>query len=233
MTLSCFIIDDHDFAIELLSKLIRQTPGLTYLGASMESEEAIKRILSGELRPDLIFLDISMPKQSGFDVASIIGNRTMIIFTTAYRQYGADSYDYAAVDYLLKPVMPDRFLKAVEKAKELYQFWILSKKYISFPQGRNKYFKICLYDIVLVECAKNYLYLYTNDGDRHMLHMSMRRMETLLQSPRLIRIHKSFIINLDMIKSVDGPSIMMSNGIEVKVGTTYRDKLNYIYDHAV
>jgi DNA-binding LytR/AlgR family response regulator len=217
----CIAIDDEPLALKLLSQYCNQVPSLDLLGAYTDSVEGISYIKS--LEPDLIFLDIQMPDLSGLQIADYLSKSTLIIFTTAYKQYAVDGFELDVVDYLLKPFDFERFLKAYQKAEE--RFHSLMKKptnssgeILSFKYNYQN-IQLPVNEILYIEADDNYVKIVTPDKT-FIPAMSMKNIQSLLSETRFVRIHKSFIIPIDKIKSFNREKVVTEK-IQVPIGRVY------------
>ena len=231
MALSCIIVDDEPLAVKLLESFVTKTPDLTLLASFTDSVEAINAVK--EQKPNLLFLDIQMPDLNGMELAHMIPSETRVIFTTAFKEYAFESYEVRALDFLLKPIRYNKFLAAIDKAKE----WYLSRppqrggvpsgesvQHIeSSPQpppsceGRvqfgggsiflkvdGEYRQIAISDIIYVSGMKDYVMFYLDNERRPLVtHLTMKAVEEMLPTQQFMRVHRSFIVCLDKIRKVD------------------------------
>jgi len=236
--MKCIAIDDEPFALELISGYIKKTPSLEFSGEFTNPFRAMEFLLNTSV--DLVFLDINMPELSGLELLKSLPVQPKVIFTTAYTQYGAESYDYNAVDYLVKPVRYDRFLKAVNKAAGI----IHSKKEETVSENTaepsaqsvliksgSQTFKIVTEDIMYVEGAGNYMTLFTKKG-KIMALLPMNEIMKLLPSTQFIRVHKSYIISLKHIDVIERARVII-NKIPIPIGITYREHFSKIISRSL
>lgn len=235
MKLRCIAVDDEPLALDLISKFIEQTSFLE-LGAKFDNAIQALGYLN-ETYVDLIFLDIQMPDLSGMELARILEGKTAakkpkIIFTTAYNQFAIEGYKVDALDYLLKPYSYEDFLKASTKAfhyfEKLHQQTDNKKDdafiapYI-FLKVEYQLVKVMLQDITHVEAYKDYVKVHlTNKPNPLLSLMSMKNMEELLPSSTFMRVHRSFIINLDHIDSVSKNMVNIGKH-QISVSDNYKD----------
>lgn len=176
---------------------------------------------------DLIFLDIEMPLVNGITFLKTLTNPPRVIFTTAYANYALDGYDLNVTDYLLKPFSYDRFVKAVDKVKQLLQ------PVVSGPVGQpeNEFLlinekeglmKIAFADIVHIEASRDYMKVFTQTG-HHLVHQTMKKLEELLPGDRFVRTHKSFIVAIGQIKLLKPDGVVLMNKVEVPVSINYAE----------
>lgn len=205
------IIEDEELARRLLRTYLNEYPELEILGECENGFEGVKSI--NELKPDLIFLDIQMPKITGFEMLELIDHHPEIIFTTAYDQYALKAFEYNAADYLLKPFSKDRLQGAMEKVKEKLAKMPeahedIVEKMNNFPReefldrivvkDRHKIHIIPSDQIRYIESLDDYVLIYTNDG-RYMKQKTMHYFEAALDPHNFARIHRSFIVRVDQI----------------------------------
>jgi len=229
MNLKCYVIDDEQHAIDVISRHIHNTPGLELIGAEIEPLAAVSKIGNGEIMPDIIFADIDMPNLTGIDFAELMGDRALIVFTTAFPNYAASAFDKNALDYILKPITYERFLKAVDKARQR-----IADKKNKQAGGEKDYFfikvdvkgklvKIIEDDIVYIEAKQNYIQINLENAS-HLTYLSLNEIAEKLPPDKFARSHKSFIANLHKVKMVEGGMITFVNGQQIMLGTTYRAK---------
>ena len=232
--LSCYILDDEKAAIEVLSQYVSDTPILTLAGASTKPLEAAAFL---KARPvDLLLLDIEMPRLSGPQFMELYGGHAAgVIFTTAYSQYALEGYERGVIDYLLKPIPYDRFLKAIEKATRQFRP-AMEGPFPAAPgetpeqdfifvklERKGKYQKVNLADIVYVEGLKNYVSLHTRQGERIITYIGMGELEEKLPAGRFIRVHRSYLVALDAIRGIEGNEILLQGAPRIPTAGQYRD----------
>ena len=209
--LSCIIVDDEPVARKILLEFTEQMPFLDLLGKFENAIKAEEFLKSNQ--PDLIFLDIEMPKVSGLQMLKRNNIESMVILTTAFPQYALDGYELDIIDYLLKPFALNRFIKAVQKAKDFHemkhQTANASPSYI-FIRSEKRIEKVELCDILYAEVLGNYLTVYT-ERKKIIAYLTMKSLESQLRPGDFIKIHQSFLVNRAKIESVEGN--------ELKVGT--------------
>lgn len=223
----CLVVDDEPPAREIIRRYIEQVSSLQLTG---ECGNAIQAFSFLQQQPvDLLFLDIRMPQLNGNDFLKTLRNPPKVIFTTAYSEYAVEGYELDAVDYLLKPVPFDRFLKAVNKAYQLTA--AKTELPMATDEGRNDSFvyfradrkmvKVMLDDILYIESMKDYIKVITKTGTI-ITKQSISSVEAMLPEKKFIRTHRSFIVSLDKIKSFTSELIDIAV-TEVPVGKIYRN----------
>jgi len=226
LTIRCIVVDDEHLSVKLIADYVRKTPGLELVLETTHVQEALPLIQAGAA--DLIFLDIQMPEMTGFQFMQIAGDRCKVIFTTAYSQYAVDSYDYNAVDYLLKPITFERFLAAVKKARS----WVsrenrpAAQKDHLFIKTAYRIQKVDLNDIYYLEGLRDYIAVHLQSSKILTLE-SMKNMEELLPAGQFIRIHKSYIINRNKIDFLSRGKVIV-NGAYLPIGDTYKERFQQL-----
>lgn len=245
--IKAIIIEDEELGRELIKNYLKDQEGIDIIAECENGFEGIKVIQ--DMKPDLVFLDIQMPKLNGFEMLEILDERPEIIFTTAYNQYAIQAFELNAVDYLLKPFSKDRLLDAVDKAKQrIKQNLPQTEKIRNLVQqpldeivervvvkSNNKIHVIPVEKIRYLEAQDDYVMIYTLDG-KHLKQATMKYFEEHLNPKDFMRVHRSYIIRLDQVvqlepygkdnyiaKLKDGPSVKISkNGFR-----SLKDKLNF------
>jgi len=230
---TCYVIDDEEHAIDTIVGYINKFPGLELIGTSINPLIAINEIR--EKPVDIVFLDVDMPELSGMDVADIISPFTAIIFTTAFPNYALQAFEKNGSDFLLKPISFDRFTKSVTKVQNLIRSKHQSEVSVNNgyffinPGVKGKMIKLNYADILYIEGLKNYIVIYTVEG-KHITYLSMKEVEKAIPDDQFVRTHKSYIINLNKIKSIDGNSVIMVPNIELPIGISFKDAFFDIID---
>ena len=230
MELGCYIVDDEIHAIKVLSRYIDKTPGLFLVGSDTDPLKAWSSIDNKSVNPDIAFLDIDMPQLSGTELADLIRHRTEIVFTTAHPDYAIRAFESDALDYLLKPVTYERFLKTISKAKDkLFKKQIdqsinLEEDFYIKSEAKGKMIKVKYNDIYYIEAKANYLKIYL-DKESYMTYLTMKELEEKLPPKKFIRVHKSFIINIQKIMALETNQILLENKNTVVIGRSYRSSL--------
>ncbi|HYJ37699.1 MAG TPA: LytTR family DNA-binding domain-containing protein [Chitinophagaceae bacterium] len=224
MKLSCIIIDDEPLARKGLREYIQDVDFLQLEG---EFDNPLKAtdVLSNR-QVDLMFLDIHMPKITGIEFLRTLQHPPQVILTTAFPQYAVDGFDLNVLDYLVKPISFDRFLKAVMKAKET-----LSKKGgavqtaedFVFIKADNKLVKIFYHDILFIEALQNYVTIHTLNK-KYVTYLTFKSMEESLPSDQFIRVHKSYLVSANKIESIEGNCIRIAHH-EIPISRTVKEEV--------
>ena len=235
MTISCAIIDDEPLAAGLLESYARKTPYLQLVGTYNSAILAMKDLRDNPVQ--LLFLDIQMPELSGVEFAKILPKDTRVIFTTAFPQYAVEGYKVNALDYLLKPISYEDFLKSTDKALEWFSIIQRQDAYrrdrFMFVKTDYKLQRVNLDDILFIEGLKDYVRFYLKDGQRIMSLMSMKKLEEYLPKPEFLRTHRSFIVHMTETPLVERFKIVF-NGIQIPISDNYKDDVQkYFDDHTL
>jgi DNA-binding LytR/AlgR family response regulator len=232
--LRCLAIDDEPLALELLEDNIKQVPYLELAGKYNNGLEALKFLQHQSV--DLIFLDIQMPGLTGLQFIQSLTQKPMIILITAYEKFALEGFNLDVIDYLVKPVAFDRFLKACNKALELQN--LRSKKSIEEP---TDYFfvnveyslvKVEFADIRWIEGLKDYIKIFLRSTTKPVVtRMSMKSLEEQLPASKFIRVHKSYIVSIAAITSVRKNSVFIGTE-EIPIGENFKDGLNMLINKA-
>jgi two-component system, LytTR family, response regulator len=226
-TITCYIVDDELYAVQMLTEYVLKTSFLKLVGGTCNPIEAIGQIASHPV--DLLFLDVQMPDMTGLQFAENIKgrNNAKIIFTTAYGKYALESYDYDAIDFLVKPIEYPRFLKAAQKAMDIIS---PSAKKIVVDEAdhffvkieqRTRLQRINFRDIDYVESNKNYLYFYC--GSKRVIALgTMKDLELELPVSNFMRIHNSYIVSLSKITGLEGNMVVLNGEKQLPIGLNYK-----------
>ena len=234
MILKCIAVDDEPLALDIIEDYISKVPFLELVKRTENAIEALQLVQAGGI--DLVFLDIQMPDLTGIQFLKIASGKANYILTTAYSQYALESYDLNVSDYLLKPIAFDRFYKAVEKVrnqmqKEEVDVVITPAPPVQdfiFVKTEHKIQKIQLDDILYIEGLKDYISIFTK-SERVITLQNMKKMEETLPKVEFIRVHKSYIISLDKVESIERSRIAIAGKI-IPIGDTYRDEFFKLID---
>lgn len=223
--LGVIIVEDEPLAAEGLRSYIREIDFLN-LQATCENALQANKVI-GQYQPDLMFLDIQMPKLTGIDFLKTLKEPPLVIFTTAYPNYALQGYELDVVDYLVKPYPFDRFVKAVNKAKELWEFKRMGEGKVGsrdhlFLKTDQKFERVNFEDILWLEAMENYVRVVSLDGKLLTL-MTLSNMESLL-SDQFMRVHKTYIVNLDKVQAIEG-GILHIGGHKIPVSRQKRKEV--------
>ncbi|MFD2581399.1 LytR/AlgR family response regulator transcription factor [Pedobacter vanadiisoli] len=231
MSLRCLIVDDEPLAHGVITEYAKDIPFISIVGHCYRATEAL--FFLSNKQADLIFLDIRMPKLNGLDFLRTLQHKPLVIITSAYEEYALESFDLAVCDYLLKPFRLDRFLKAVNRALELYQ---LKKQNVTTSDiekttpknGKQislkvdkKHILVNVEEIHFLESLGNYVKVWKNN-EFLLTPRTLGSFETQLPADYFIRIHKSFILNKKYVDYLEGNTIVLKNGQQVPIGKNFR-----------
>ncbi len=232
----CIAVDDEPLALDIISDYVAKVPELTLVASTTNAIEALAMVQNGEV--DLAFLDVQMPELTGIQFLKIINGKCDVILTTAYPQYALDGYELNVVDYLLKPIAFDRFYRSVQKVLANRPQQVAQPVSTSLPSDavdfifiktEHKIQRVDLDDILYIEGLKDYISIYTA-AERIVTLQNMKKMEDILPSNRFVRVHRSYIVALEKIASIERGRIFIEDKI-IPVGDTYRDAFyKYIGD---
>lgn len=244
MILKCIAVDDEPLALDIIEDYISKVPFLELVKRTENAIEALQLVQAGGI--DLVFLDIQMPDLTGIQFLKIASGKANYILTTAYSQYALESYDLNVSDYLLKPIAFDRFYKAVEKVRNQMQKEEVAAPVVTEPiqnastspsapvqdfifvKTEHKIQKIQLDDILYIEGLKDYISIFTK-SERVITLQNMKKMEETLPKGEFIRVHKSYIVSLDKVESIERSRISITGKI-IPIGDTYRDEFFKLID---
>ena len=235
MTISCAIIDDEPLAAGLLESYAKKTPYLNLVGTYNSAILAMKDLRENPVK--LLFLDIQMPELSGIEFAKILPKDTKIIFTTAFPQYAIEGYKVSALDYLLKPISYDDFLKSTDKALEWFSITMKQDVYrrdrFMFVKTDYKLQRICLDEILYIEGLKDYVRFYLKNGEKVMSLMSMKKLDEYLPKPEFLRTHRSYIVHMTETPLVDRFRIVFGD-VYIPISENYKEDVqNYFDQHTL
>ncbi|MCV9933351.1 LytTR family DNA-binding domain-containing protein [Flavobacterium sp. LS1R47] len=223
MIFKCLIVDDEPPATRILKKYIEKVFFLEEIGVFNDSLKALEFLNSNKV--DVIFLDIQMPQLTGLQLSRIISKDVKIIFTTAYPDFALEGFELNAVDYLLKPIAFERFYQAVSKLNSDSKTESLNNNSSDFifikTDGKNKFHKLFLNDILYIESLQNYVCIHTAK-QQIITHSSLKNIIESLPQNDFIQIHKSYVVAFKQIESTDSFSVFI-NTKELPIGATYKE----------
>jgi DNA-binding LytR/AlgR family response regulator len=248
--MNVIIVDDEPLALDVLETYIERMPNLNLIARCNNAFEANEALKNNEI--DLMFLDIQMPQLTGIEFLKTLVKPPMVIFTTAYQQYAIEGFELNALDYLLKPISMDRFMKSVNKANEQYD--LHHKEAAPAPQraadtegvtvqadapdyifvkADKKLIRVKFSDILYIEGLKDYVIIRLETG-RVISLQTMKSLEDKLPSAQFVRVHRSYIVGMDKIQAIVGNMVeVMEKGQpkHLPIGKNYRDELLVMIDH--
>jgi len=240
--IKCLIVDDEPLALHVLEDYISKIPFLKLVKSTTNPIEALSLVQDKEA--ELVFLDVQMPELTGIQFLKIANGKAKVILTTAYPQYALEGYELDVIDYLLKPIAFDRFYKAVQKAQAILQPAAVpaaappppepqqpKQEFLSdfiFVKTEHKIQKVYLNDILFIEGLKDYISIFT-PVERIITLQNMKKMEDALPTKYFMRVHKSYIVSINKIDSIERSRIFIGDKI-IPVGDTYRDEFFKVID---
>jgi DNA-binding LytR/AlgR family response regulator len=230
MKIRCLLVDDEPLALEVLQSHISNCNGLEVAGSCKNSLEAID--ILHEKQVDLIFLDIKMPKLLGTELLRSLSNPPKVIFVTAFPEFAIDSYELDAIDYLLKPVSFERFLKAISKVKRLmgHDYILQAEESQKNPNAfvymkvDKSMHKVLVNEILYVESRRDYVKVFLTTGKSFLAKQSITSMVNLLSEQSFLRAHRSFLVSVDKITGYDNNDIQLGS-IEIPIGKLYKQQV--------
>jgi len=227
--LRCIIVDDESGAVEILTRYVKRTPELELVESFRDSIEALTFLAGNEV--DLVFLDIDMPNLDGMKLSELIREKDIqIVFCTAYSEYAVESYEKEAIDYLLKPIEYERFLVAIKKAFKAKSEGILSvqlgrdgkkgKSERLFIKSGPRLHQVDIGELLYTEKKEHYMIFHT-PGGQIISRMNMNDLMNTLPGDNFIRVHRSFVVAIDKIDTVERQSLFIQ-GRKIPIGENYR-----------
>lgn len=228
--MNCIIIDDEPLAVELLEDFVSKIPNLKLVSSCSNAIEAVSILQNNKI--DLIFLDIEMPEFTGIEFIKSLEVKPLFIFTTAYSHYAIEGFNLNAVDYLVKPIPFHRFLKAVNRAQEIYllkkeenppSIKTLSSPNFIFVKSDYENIKLNFEDIKYFEGLKDYIKIFSTSHKPILTLSNFKKIEEKLPEELFIRVHRSYIVSLKYINSVQRNRILI-DGVRIPIGQNYKDE---------
>lgn len=233
----CYIIDDEIYAIDTLKKFLLQIPGIEIAGCNEDTVEGIYAIKKhGEI--DVVFMDVDMPVLSGLDAIKLLPDGIAIVFTTDFSKYALNAFEHNIIDYLTKPVAFSQLLTAVDKVERYFGTY---KKVLKNPTSifinpgiRGTVQQIHFNEIAYIEGLKNYILIHTGKGNKFITYHTLSDMMDTLPDANFLRIHKSYIVNINKIVSIEGNRVKLADNIILPIGIRHKATVsNAITDRMV
>ena len=233
--IKCLIIDDEPLAVAQLEKYVGRVPFLECIASCNSAVEALEVLAGGNV--DVMFVDINMPDINGMPLVRSLSNPPMVVFTTAYPEYAVEGFKVSAVDYLLKPIGFDDFLKAANKVNEMYTLRSGSASLAEplptdtgvcgdslFVKSDYRILRVPIDSIVYVESMSEYVRIYVDGQQKPIISLlSMKKIEEALPVESFMRVHRSYIVNLNRIREVAKMRIVYDGDVYVPIGDMYKD----------
>lgn len=234
MKIKCLAIDDEPLALLQLRTMIEKTPFLHLVAACQDAFEAMKVL--GEEEVDAIFVDINMPDLNGLDFVRSLEDSPLVVFTTAYSQYALEGFKVNAIDYLLKPFGMPEFQKSAAKVKHQYELERAAMKEQSiiddtlFIKADYRTVRVSLKQIAYVESKSEYLQLHLDNGEKLMFLMSIKKFADILPASDFLRIHRSYIVNMNKVQEISKMRIKMNDDSLLPIGDMCKDDVQKYID---
>ena len=224
MKLNCLIVDDEPLARRGMEEYVKEITFLQLAGSCENAVKASAFLKEGKI--DLMLLDIQMPKISGIEFLKTLKNPPLVIFTTAFSDYALESYSLDVIDYLVKPIPFDRFLKAVQKASDFYNLRLKAGSETEdffFIKCDHKFERVNFADVLYVESMQNYSIIHIPDR-KLITYITLSGLEEQLPPARFLKVHKSFIISLEKVTALDGHDILIGNA-RIPISRSIKDEV--------
>jgi DNA-binding LytR/AlgR family response regulator len=218
--MNCIIVDDDDASRAVITQMVKQVEYLNVIKTCSTPVEAINTLRKENI--DLLFLDIEMPEMNGMEMLKALDNKPQVILITSHTEYALDAFDLNVADYLIKPITLPRFLKALAKVKasatedqvNMSRDWFFIKK-------NSVLHKVPVKDILWIEALGDYITVHTKD-ERFIIHATLKSLETKLHTSKFVRVHRSYIVQIENIKKVEDTTIFI-NDTSIPVGALYKE----------
>jgi two-component system LytT family response regulator len=227
MQLKCVAIDDEPLALELLKEYISRFPQLKLVHTFDDAISAVELLRNTKV--DLLFIDINMPDITGIDLVRSLHEKPLVIFTTAHKQFAIEGFELDAVDYLLKPINFDRFTRAVHKAIDYYKYKntpLQEENDNLFVHSEYKLVKIPLNDIEYIESLEDYIKIHIAGAKPVLSLLSMKKVLEKLPADKFQRIHRSYIVSVSRVKSIQNRKVQLSAAVELPISDSYVQFIN-------
>lgn len=228
MTIKTYVIDDEFFAVDILKDHIGRTPGLEFLGSSTDPLQALEQLSTIEA-PDIVFLDVEMPSLGGLALAALLPGGANVVFTTSHRKFGPEAFELGAADYLLKPIMYDRFLACISRIRnesrsktagaipEAFSFFVKS-------DIKGKLIRIIAADIIYISSEQNYVNIHLTT-EKIKAYLTMTELLEQLPATQFCQTHRSFIVNMDRIRVMESGILRLDNHAVIDIGPKFKEQL--------
>lgn len=227
MSLKCLIVDDEPLSLDILEKYILDIPGLELAGRCMDAFDAMDQLKKTPV--DLMFLDINMPKLSGINMVKSMSNLPEVVFTTAYPEHAVEGFELDVLDYLVKPISFERFLKAIDKAQaKLQKDNNGVKSSFIMIKSNKKLYKVPFNKIKYIQSMGDFVKVFTHEK-AYISSETLKNIVQLIPNSDFIRIHKSYIISINSIQYIEGNQVKIGE-VNLPIGLTYKEKLLQILD---
>ncbi len=228
--IKAFLVDDEPLALTVLESLLQKFENVEIVGTANSTNGLQEKL--NELKPDVLFSDIQMPGQTGLEfIKEVYPMPYAIVFTTAYPNFAADAFEFEALDYMLKPISPDRLAKAVKRLEEYVEYRTNNNELADtkddyvYVKVDGEHQKIHFKEIHHVEAFADYVKIWTGPDKRVVTLQTMRNMENGLPEDMFLRVHRSFIVAINKIRLIQNASLVLEGDIEIPIGKNYKDSV--------
>ena len=232
--LSCVIIDDEPLAQDLMQKYTSRLSFLELIAIFDNAVEALSGV--EKLRPDIILLDVNMPEMNGIEFLKTFSSfRPAVIMTTAYSEYALEGFEHNVTDFILKPIVFERFVKAINKARDRITATapeVVEPQKMLLIKENKRFIRVALDDVLFVEGMKDYLKIHTK-GKVIITHMTMTKMESMLDDTNFLRVNRSYIVQKAAVRAITGNVIETINNVELPIGVNYREAIRKMTDEGL
>jgi DNA-binding LytR/AlgR family response regulator len=234
MRIKCLAIDDEPLALQQIGSYIERTPFLEAVSLCQSAFEALKYLPNNDV--DLLFVDINMPDLNGLDFVKSLTQKPQVIFTTAYSEYAMEGFQVDALDYILKPISYAVFLKAANKAKTWFDLnhkqteTVKTTKDCIFVKSEYKLIRILLSEIKYIESSNEYIQIHLINNEPITTLIRLKVIEEQLPKDQFMRVHRSFIVNLERVKVIERNRIIFDHNVYIPIGDQYRESFQAFID---
>lgn len=207
----CLIVDDEEMARKSLEMMCQKIDGLSIAGMCENGLEALNFLNREEV--DLVFLDIEMPELSGIELVRITPDIPQVIFTTSLKDYALEAFEYKVTDYLHKPIVLSRLLKAVEKAREVHGKKATADAQEIYVKVDGRLVRLKLDDILFIESIGDYVVFNTENNEKFIVHSTLKNIDAKISSSKFLKVHRSFIINLSKIVDIEETNLVIKDKV--------------------
>jgi len=222
--MDCLIVDDDEMSRMLVRQLVQQSSQLTVVGECKDAMEAVNFLKQQPV--DILFLDVHLPDMSGYELLDTLADKPYVVMITGSKEHAIKAFDLGAVDYLVKPITLPRFLQAVKRVEELKAEKALPDNATDiFVRSEGRIVRLDLEAMLYVEALADYIIIYTADGNKHIVHSTMKGFQDRLPERRFSRIHRSYIVSIRKIDTIENQYVLIQ-GRSLPIGASYKDNFN-------
>jgi len=222
--MDCLIVDDDEMSRMLVRQLAEQASHINVVGECKDAMEAVNFLKQQPV--DILFLDVQLPDMTGYELLETLADKPYVIMITGNKEHAVKAFDFGAVDYLVKPIMLPRFLQAVKRIEDLRAEKLLPDDATDiFVRSDARVVRVDLDTILYVEALADYIMIITVDGNKHIVHSTMKGFQDRLPERRFARIHRSYIVNIRKIETIENQFVMMQ-GKPLPIGASHKDSFS-------